>query len=208
VLPLQRAIVWSGAAPAWLGWTPVVLTVDGLPSLVASGVGLVPVDRTTILVTVDVGDTSSPIAPAATPIASPRSPIVLSSPDRSEQRARRPGASGTTRSVPVEPEFQARARAPRGTPEARPVPRPSSGSTSSSSQERREPVAPPFGPQGWLQLAGSASGAGSSSGVVPFGFATVTGFFVLAPPRLRRRARPAQELGPRDRYPSPIDNPG
>jgi hypothetical protein len=202
---LQTSILASGA-PSSLGWTPVTLTVDGLPSLVAFGVGLMPVDRTTILVTVDIGDTSSPIAPEATPIASQTSPTVLPWPDRTEQRARRPGPSATTRSGSAEPEFQARARAPRGTPEARPVSRP--GSTSSS-QGRREPVGPPFGPQGWLQLAGSASGAGGSSGVVPFGFfATVTGFFVLAPPRLRRRARPAQELGPRDRYPSPIDNPG
>jgi hypothetical protein len=204
---LQSAIVRSGAAAALLGWTPVTVTVDDLPSLKASGVGLVPVDATTILVTVDLGDTSSPIAPQTAPIASQTSPAALPWPDRTEGQARRPDTSATTRSVSAEPEFRARARAPRGTPEARPAPRQSS--TSSSSHGGRDPVVPPLGPQGWLQLAGSASSPGNSSGLVPFGFfATVTGFFVLAPPRLRRRVRPAQELGPRDRYPSPIDNPG
>jgi hypothetical protein len=205
---LQSAIVRSGAAAALLGWTPVTVTVDDLPSLNASAVGLVPVGGTTILVKVDLGDTSVPIAPQTAPITSQTSPAALPWPDRTEGLARRPGASAMTRSVSAEPEFKARVRAPRDTPEARPAPRLSS--TSSSSHGGRDPVVPPLGPQGWLQLAGSASGAGnSSSGFVPFGFfATVTGFFVLAPPRLRRRVRPAQELGPRGRYPSPIDNPG
>jgi hypothetical protein len=203
---LQSAIVRSGAAAALLGWTPVTFTVADLPSLKASAVGLVPVGGTTILVKVDLGDTSVPIAPQTAPITSQTSPAALPWPDRTEGLARRPGASAT-RSVSAEPEFKARVRAPRDTPEARPAPRLSS--TSSSSHGGRDPVVPPLGPQGWLQLAGSASGAGNSSGFVPFGFfATVTGFFVLAPPRLRRRVRPAQELGPRGRYPSPIDNPG
>jgi hypothetical protein len=204
---LQSAIARSGTAAALLGWTPVTVTVDDLPSLKAFEIGLVPVDGTTILVKVDLGDTSVPIALQTTPIAAQTSPTALPWPDRADGRARRPGMSATTRSVSAEPEFQVHARATGRTPEARPAPRPSS--TSSSSHGGRDPVVPPLGPQGWLQLAGSASGAGNSSGFVPFGFfATVTGFFVLAPPRLRRRVRPAQELGPRGRYPSPIDNPG
>ena len=203
---LQRSIVWAGA-DGLLRWTPVTVTVGELPPLVASGVALATVDPTAILVTLEVSDASPHIATATTPSGAETWPTVVPWPNRAGQEARRPGASATTTSVPAEPAFRARARAPHDTPEARPAPRRSSTS-SGSSHPRREPGAPPLGPQGWLQLAGSASGGGSSSGVVPFGFATVTGFFVLAPPRLRRRVRPAQELGPRDRYPSPIDKPG
>jgi hypothetical protein len=205
IMRFLRGFILRSGTPAVLGRMPLALTVAGLPTVVASEAGLVPVDRTSVLLSVNDGGTPSDVAPEATRFVSRKSPTVPQWPDRTAQPVR-PGASATTTSESAEPASHARTPAPHPTPEARPAPR--ATSTSSSSHEGRKPVAPPLGPQGWLQLAGSASGAGNASNLIPFGFATVTGFFVLAPPRLRRRARPAQELGPRDRYPSPIDDPG
>jgi hypothetical protein len=127
------------------------------------------------------------------------------------QAARRPRFSAPTSSTPPGPVLESGARASRGitppaTPEVRPAPRPRTSSTGARQRHDSGPL--PFDFEGWLQLAGATTGTGNSVGVPQFGFATVTGFFALAPPRLRERVRPAQELGPRDRYPSPIDHPG
>jgi hypothetical protein len=95
---------------------------------------------------------------------------------------------------------------PSPTPEARPAPRPRTSST--GARQRHDSGALFLDFEGWLQLAGATTGGGNPFGVPHFGFATVAGVFALAPPRLRERVRPAQELGPRARYPSPIDHPG
>jgi hypothetical protein len=99
-----------------------------------------------------------------------------------------------------------RGKTPSATPEARPAARLRTSST--GARQRHDSGLLPLDFEGWLQLAGATTGAGNPFGVPLFGFATVTGFFALTPPRLRERVRPAQELGPRDRYPSPIDHPG
>lgn len=127
------------------------------------------------------------------------------------QAARRPRFSAPTSSTPPGPVLESGARASRGitpsaTPEARPASRPRTSSTDARQRHDSGPLLFDF--EGWLQLAGATTGTGNSSGVPHFGFATVTGFFALTPPRLRERVRPAQELGPRDRCPSPIDHPG
>jgi len=113
---------------------------------------------------------------------------------RASALSARPEPAATVRSAP---------RAPRSAPHARPAARPKD--TTSPDRERPFPF---LILGGALQLTGTTAGGTGASALLPTGLAAVTGLFVLAPPRLRRRVRPAPELGPRDRYPSPIDHPG
>ena len=176
------------------------------PALTIAELG--PTDGTAIVITVP-GLATGPVVVVQTPPATlPATFTNLSPAAGARQSARRPRFSAPTSSTrPLESGARAsRGITPSATPEARPASRPRTSST--GARERRGSGFLPFDFEGWLQLAGATSGAGNSFGVPHFSFATVTGFFALAPPRLRERVRPAQELGPRDRYPSPIDHPG
>jgi hypothetical protein len=179
------------------------------PPLTTPALGLTDGTASVIAVT---GLATGPVVLVQTPPATASATFTNPSPTSGGRpTARRPRFSAPTSSTPPGPVLESGARASRGTthaetPEARPAPRPRTSSTRTHDRQQRGPL--PFDFEGWLQLAGATTGTGNSSGVPHFSFATVTGFFALAPPRLRERVRPAQELGPRDRYPSPIDHPG
>jgi hypothetical protein len=90
-------------------------------------------------------------------------------------------------------------------PQLRPAPRASAPSAAPGPRHSKLPL----DLSRTIHVGGTTAGSGGSApGLLPFGFATVIGFFVLVAPRLWLRVPRARELGPLGGYPSPIEHPG
>jgi hypothetical protein len=136
-------------------------------------------------------------------------PQVLSpEPDAHAVSGARPQAHDLSARQPSLTANAGSAQAPRSHPSVQRSP-PTADARAGSTPRRPARGPLPFNLPRPLHAGGSSSSTGGSApSLLPFGFATLIGFFVLAAPGLGRRIRPARLPSPRSRLQSPLDHPG